>query len=400
MADFEANIDVNIPEQLQSNLHYFNLNNQLKYDLEQQNAIKMQQLEAIRLIQISLEKLTATTTVPLHNQTTRAASKTAGNPPPPTILVYKETSLCKNLLVSKILNKAKYLYYQSIVQTMRMSLMSKLNYYSMLIQQLYPSEAAMKLEEDKSSDKKSADEARLIEEMKVLMQQILHDTYQFNSFNNGACAEVNKKTLDDSKQVLKERSSSNLNTPTPSGTSLPEEDTKLEQSKRIKQLNDVKHSLYSLLFPQATTPQTTTTVDKHQLPLKLQLQPPKKESDNKLISQNENVSKRKGVCSTTSTTKRARVDKEEVYCSIDSNNNQVILVDETNVVKEMNEACSTGTGTSNNTTTNKCARKQRNRPHISTKLLKLSLKTATTKKQSGKFSLGTEGFNMNLEVLV
>lgn len=177
-----VNMSASIPEQLKSNLHYFNLNNQLKYDLELQNSIKTQQLEAIKLIQVSLEKLTATTTVPLHNQTTRASKNTANAP---TILVYKETSLHKNLLVSKILNKAKYFYYQSIVQTMRLSLMSKLNYYSSLIQQLYPN-GTSKVNTVDSLTKKTSDETNLVDEMKTLMQQILNDTYQFNSLNSTA----------------------------------------------------------------------------------------------------------------------------------------------------------------------------------------------------------------------
>lgn len=177
----------NIPEQLKSNLHYFNLNNQLKYDLEQQHVIKLQQIEAIKLIQVSLEKLTATTTVPLHNQTTRKQS----NSPAPSILVYKETSLHKNLLVSKILNKAKYFYYQSIVQTMRLSLMSKLNYYSSLIQQLYPNQMAQS--ESSTSGSKIENESSLVEEMKLLMQQILYDTYQFNALNS---CQVNSSNVD------------------------------------------------------------------------------------------------------------------------------------------------------------------------------------------------------------
>lgn len=177
----------NIPEQLKSNLHYFNLNNQLKYDLEQQHAIKLQQMEAIKLIQVSLEKLTATTTVPLHNQTTRKQS----NSPAPSILVYKETSLHKNLLVSKILNKAKFFYYQSIVQTMRLSLMSKLNYYSSLIQQLYPNQVAQG--ETTTSGSTIENESSLVEEMKLLMQQILYDTYQFNTLNS---CQVNSSNVD------------------------------------------------------------------------------------------------------------------------------------------------------------------------------------------------------------
>ncbi len=311
MADFASNLEVNISEQLQANLHYLNLNNQLKYDLEQQHAIKMQQLEAIRLIQVSLEKLTATTTVPLHNQTTRAASKTAGTQPPPTILVYKETSLHKNLLVSKILNKAKYLYYQTIVQTMRMSLMSKLNYYSTLIHQLYPSAdtSSDKLglaDKDKTvpAAKTTADESKLIDEMKVLMQQILHDTYQFNSFNN--VTSVTSKVVEDEKRVLQERSASNLNRPAEKDSALENSSSSTEQNKRIKQLNDVKHSLYSLLFPQAESVvgSSATTGEQGRV-----------EAANNANSQNENVSKRRSMMSDESisqSAKRARLNKIDI----------------------------------------------------------------------------------------
>ncbi len=385
MADFESNIEVNIPEQLQANLHYFNLNNQLMYDIEQQNAIKMQQLEAIRLIQISLEKLTATTTVPLHNQTTRAASKTAGTQPPPTILVYKETSLHKNLLVSKMLNKAKYLYYQTIVQTMRMSLMSKLNYYSSLIHQLYPSTDTTSksgklsdLDNTTAAPKTNTDESKLIDEMKVLMQQILHDTYQFNSFNS-ATTNITNKVVDDEKKVLQERSPSNLNKPNDE-TCMSDESSNnnIEQNKRIKQLNDVKHSLYSLLFPQADNVVcSTSSID--------DTKQTKFEGLKKSNSQNENVSKRKSSSSNDhqcSSHKRARLNK--IYCSIDSNNNQVILGEEdSNLIKVSNR---------------KSLKKERAKPHISTKLLKLSLKTAT--KNAEKFNLESDSFNMNLEVLV
>ncbi len=381
MADFASNLEVNISEQLQANLHYLNLNNQLKYDLEQQHAIKMQQLEAIRLIQVSLEKLTATTTVPLHNQTTRAASKTAGTQPPPTILVYKETSLHKNLLVSKILNKAKYLYYQTIVQTMRMSLMSKLNYYSTLIHQLYPSAdtSSDKLglaDKDKTvpAAKTTADESKLIDEMKVLMQQILHDTYQFNSFNN--VTSVTSKVVEDEKRVLQERSASNLNRPAEKDSALENSSSSTEQNKRIKQLNDVKHSLYSLLFPQAESVVGSSASAGEQ---------GRVEGGNNANSQNENVSKRRSMMSDESisqSAKRARLNK--IYCSIDSNNNQVILDDDASGLVKANNR--------------KSLKKQRARPHISTKLLKLSLKTAT--KESEKFALESESFNRNLEVLV
>ena len=163
------------------------LNTTFKSDMEQQNAIKMQQMEAIRLIQISLDKLSTTTAVqmpPKSQPKSTAANSSA--PPPSTVLVYKESNLHKNLLVSKILNKAKYFYYQSIVQTMRLSLISKLNYYSSLIQQLNTRSSAV-----------SADETSIVDEMKHLMHQILHETYQFN-LNTSASEQI---TLSDSPAV-------------------------------------------------------------------------------------------------------------------------------------------------------------------------------------------------------
>ena len=89
----------------------------VKSEIEQHNAIKMQQMVAIRLIQISLDKLSSTTTVQLPRPKSSPANSNNNNNNTSTILVYKESNLHKNLLVSKILNKAKYFYYQSIVQT-------------------------------------------------------------------------------------------------------------------------------------------------------------------------------------------------------------------------------------------------------------------------------------------
>ena len=160
-----------------NNYHYYNLNTQLKIDLEQQNAIKMQQLEAIKLIQLSIDKLTASNTVPLHNQNSKTSLKNSKS----TILVYKENNLHKNLLVSKILNKAKYYYYQSLVQTMRLSLMSKLNYYTSLIQQMSPTCDNNKNPNNNNTvGQMPIDENTLLDEMKLLMQQIMTESYHFN----------------------------------------------------------------------------------------------------------------------------------------------------------------------------------------------------------------------------
>ena len=68
------------------------------------NLNKLLQIEAIKLIQISLDKLTST-----------------------KCCNYKE-NLYKNLFISKILNKSKLYYYQSIVNTLRYSLFSKLTH--------------------------------------------------------------------------------------------------------------------------------------------------------------------------------------------------------------------------------------------------------------------------------
>ena len=237
----------------------------VKSELEQHNVIRMQQMEAIRLIQISLDKLSSTTTVQLPKPKQSSSTTHPQTSNTSTILVYKESNLHKNLLVSKILNKAKYFYYQSIVQTMRLSLISKLNYYSSLVQQL--------------NARNSADETSIVDEMKHLMDQILHETYQFN-MNSSADDQINLSThvlpnvvanpivssqQQSQPQPQQEQTSNNnknskrfnhisvyddeVNSKsTTSSIQRHDEQLQTEKNKRIKQLNDVKISLYSLLF--------------------------------------------------------------------------------------------------------------------------------------------------------
>jgi hypothetical protein len=263
------------------------INNQLKLDLEQQNAIKLQQMEAIKLIQISLDKLTSTTTVQIQTNS-NSPKQPNSNSQPASVLVYKEANLHKNLLVSKILNKAKYFYYQSIVQTMRLSLISKLNYYSSLIQQLNGNSSANSSSSAENSFRLSPpnnDETTIVDEMKLLMQQILHETYQFNlntsindqidlngenaasplslysNYDNSA-KQINKISPDDAKQTVNECTNSTSeeinvvddnNNNTTSHLAEQNVNNQSDQIKRIKQLNDVKLSLYSLLFTNSNT---------------------------------------------------------------------------------------------------------------------------------------------------
>ena len=239
-----------------------------KSELEQHNVIRMQQMEAIRLIQISLDKLSSTTTVQLPKPKQSSSTTHPQTPNTSTILVYKESNLHKNLLVSKILNKAKYFYYQSIVQTMRLSLISKLNYYSSLVQQL--------------NARNSADETSIVDEMKHLMDQILHETYQFN-MNSSADDQINLSThvlpnvvanpmVSSQQQSQPQPDQTNTNNKnckrfnhisvyddevnsksTTSSIQRHDEQLQTEKNKRIKQLNDVKISLYSLLFNSNST---------------------------------------------------------------------------------------------------------------------------------------------------
>ena len=272
------------------------INNQLKLDLEQQNAIKLQQMEAIKLIQISLDKLTSTTTVQIQTNS-NSPKQPNSNSQPTSVLVYKEANLHKNLLVSKILNKAKYFYYQSIVQTMRLSLISKLNYYSSLIQQLNSNSSANSSSSGGETNSfrlsPNNDETNIVDEMKLLMQQILHETYQFNlntsindqidlngenaasplslysNYDNSA-TKINKISLDDAKQTVNDNVNEEINVVDDNNNNttshLADVNNQSDQIKRIKQLNDVKLSLYSLLFTNsntnATANDTTTTNNK------------------------------------------------------------------------------------------------------------------------------------------
>lgn len=253
-----------------------NNNSQLKTDLEQQKAIRLQQIEAIKLIQISLDKLSSTTAVQIPTNSKQQSSNlvnsfssksppTQSPPPTTTVLVYKEANLHKNLLVSKILNKAKYFYYQSIVQTMRLSLLSKLNYYSTLIQQLNQSGTSL-------DSGHALNETNIVDEMKMLMQQILHETNQFNLNANTNDTSLNP-SLADKIQL------NNIDSTSDSTFAAQEEPVLIDQNnnsiinnvasnedqiKRIKQLNDVKLSLYSLLFTtnnNITPPPTATIVE-------------------------------------------------------------------------------------------------------------------------------------------
>lgn len=256
---------------------YFNT-----FEMDQQNAIRLQQLEAIKLIQISLDKLTCTNTVQIKSQN---AHKTN------TVLVYKETNLHKNLLVNKILNKAKYIYYQGVVQTMRLSLMSKLNYYTSLIHQL-------------NSTSSASAEANLVDEMKVLMQQILHETYQFNLTNQ----------------------------PNPLDLAIlfptAEPDVKANSQtdhKRIKHLNELKMSLYNFMYNQ-------TNVDKPKPSVKRTNQDMDDEDDeDENLNVDDDVDER--MCKKC---KKSEENSESTESSpLDLNNNQ-ILNDETNN-KEINK---------------------------------------------------------------
>lgn len=147
----------------------------------QQKIVQQQQMESIRLIQISLDKLSSSTTSTIQLAKHFKVANSLSSSSSPTILVYKESNLHKNLLVTKILNKSKYFYFQSIMHTMRLSLISKLNYYSYLIQELNNLNVANSSPDTNTDTSASTPTtSSIIEEMKHLMHQILHETCQFN----------------------------------------------------------------------------------------------------------------------------------------------------------------------------------------------------------------------------
>ena len=271
----------------------------MKLDLEHHKSIRMQQMEAYKLIQVSLDKLNTTAVlsqVPsaannissnssssshqhTNNANNQRHSRANGSDSPPShtsnnnnnnkILVYKEVNLHKNLLVSKILNKAKYFFYQSIVQSMRFSsLISSLNYYSTLIQQLNASKMRNNANQQQQLPTATTeappmqgvsvhDEAILVDEMRFLMQQLLNEASQSqfhnnnNNNNNNIPFNFNLNLLTNVDYVNNTERST---TPTALasngneaiGNANPHHESS-QQIKRIKQLNEVKLSLYSLM---------------------------------------------------------------------------------------------------------------------------------------------------------
>jgi hypothetical protein len=327
----------------------FMLNNQLNLDLEQQNLIKLQQIEAVRLIQISLDKLTQAATIQIPNKSNNSNKS--------TVLVYKEANLHKNLLVSKILNKAKNFYYQTVVQNMRLSLLNKLNYYSSLVQHLYntnTNNSNLSTSTNTASASSSApsmhstSEALIIDEMKLLMQQILHETYQFNltqpvvpheattspsvyanfydEENNRRCQSAFCDTLNANQVIPVQSEAIGVNSKRDEAVSSDN-----EQVKRIKQLNDVKLSLYSLLFtnqhqskPQQSNHESQSCHQKatqKNLTNKRELLNDDEQEENNLSSR---ISKK---------TKCDRNQNEPTQThQVDLNNNHLILSDDTNVI--------------------------------------------------------------------
>ncbi len=83
----------------------------MKLDLEHHKSLRIQQMEAYKLIQVSLDKLNTTAVLsPVPGATSAQRGGAAARHVDASnnrILVYKEVDLHKNLLVSKILNKAK-----------------------------------------------------------------------------------------------------------------------------------------------------------------------------------------------------------------------------------------------------------------------------------------------------
>lgn len=182
--------------------------------------------------------------------------------------------------------------------------------------------------------------------------------------------------------VLKECSASDLNKPSESTINNKKDcndninSTNLnnninDNEERIKQLTNVKHSLYSLLFPARTETNTGNTESKE-----LPRPDEQTQSNSKPISQNENINK-------TSLKRKCPVGDSNVvvskrsrnYSSIDGDSlKHVILCDDTNVL------CRRKTKLASISASKKQQRRVPSKQHITSKLLKLSLKTATSSK--------------------
>lgn len=133
-------------------------------DSDQRNFIQHQQVEALKLIQISLQKLNP---IPIVQPSYDLNNNEIIKKPAKVTPVNTDTNLQKNLLIHNVINKAKYVYYQSIVQTMQLSLMSKLNYYSTVFNEM-------------NSVSSSTERENMVEEMRLLMEQITLEAYRFN----------------------------------------------------------------------------------------------------------------------------------------------------------------------------------------------------------------------------
>ncbi len=157
--------------------------------------------------------------------------------------------------------------------------------------------------------------------------------------------------------------------------------------ERIKQLNNVKNSLYSLLFP--VKADTTDGLIKSNAVESKTTQP---ESNNKLISQNENFNKSKRKCSVGEVVETGITKRQRNYCSIDSLDH-VILCDDTNVLCRRKAKL-------NMNNNNKKQRRVPSKQHITSKLLKLSLKTATKPVVLEPLKVSQPESFINLEVLV
>jgi hypothetical protein len=105
---------------------------QIFSNMTQAQLIKRQQLEAIKLIKISIDKLTHQSSFSISNNKNDSNNKKASNPSS----TVTEANLHRNLLVSNILNKAKYFYYQSIVQMMELSMPKVNGNYQSFIQEM------------------------------------------------------------------------------------------------------------------------------------------------------------------------------------------------------------------------------------------------------------------------